>query len=217
MFKSIKDGKYVTLSEYVEKLGEEDKFIYYGTAKTVEGVKNLPQSESLLENGKDVLCFLDDVDEFAVKMLGEYQGKTFKNVLSEDATKNDQDEKLNVENEGLLKEIQNCLSGEVAKVKLSSALKSRPVSLSSEGEISLDMERVLSTMPGGVEGVKAEKVLEINANHTIFEKLKKVYLEDKQLLKDYAEILYFSARLTLGLEVNNSSEITQKIVDIISK
>ena len=103
------------------------------------------------------------------------------------------------------------------KVKLSSALKSRPVSLSSEGEISLDMERVLSTMPGGVEGVKAEKVLEINANHTIFEKLKKVYLEDKQLLKDYAEILYFSARLTLGLEVNNSSEITQKIVDIISK
>ncbi len=216
MFKSAKDGKYITLKEYVEKLSEEDKFIYYGSAKTVDGVKNLPQSENLLDGGKDVLCFLDDVDEFAIKMLGEYSGKTFKNVLSEVA-QSDDEQKLNQENDGLLQEIKNCLDGKVAKVKLSSNLKSRPVSLSSEGEITLDMERVLSSMPGGVDGVKAEKVLEINPNHAVFEKLKKIYLEDKDLLKDYAEILYFSARITLGLEVENSQEITDKIINVISK
>ncbi|MBQ7374024.1 MAG: molecular chaperone HtpG [Clostridia bacterium] len=217
MFKSAKDGKFVTLKEYVENLSKEDKFIYYGTAKTVDAVKNLPKSESLLESGKDILCFLDDVDEFAIKMLGEYQGKTFKNVLSEDLSQNDDDQKLNQENDGILQEIKNCLGEKVAKVKLSSNLKSRPVSLSSEGEITLDMERVLSTMPGGVEGVKAQKVLEINPNHAIFEKLKKVYLEDKDALKDYAEILYFSARISLGLEVDNSAEMTDKIIDVISK
>ena len=216
MFKSAKDGKYITLKEYVEKLSEEDKFIYYGSAKTVDGVKNLPQSENLLDGGKDVLCFLDDVDEFAIKMLGEYSGKTFKNVLSEVA-QSDDEQKLNQENDGLLQEIKNCLDGKVAKVKLSSNLKSRPVSLSSEGEITLDMERVLSSMPGGVDGVKAEKVLEINPNHAVFEKLKKIYLEDKDFLKDYAEILYFSARITLGLEVENSQEITDKIINVISK
>ncbi len=216
MFKSAKDGKYITLKEYVENLSEEDKFIYYGSAKTVDGVKNLPQSENLLDGGKDVLCFLDDVDEFAIKMLVEYSGKTFKNVLSEVA-QSDDEQKLNQENDGLLQEIKNCLDGKVAKVKLSSNLKSRPVSLSSEGEITLDMERVLSSMPGGVDGVKAEKVLEINPNHAVFEKLKKIYLEDKDLLKDYAEILYFSARITLGLEVENSQEITDKIINVISK
>ncbi len=216
MFKSAKDGKYITLKEYVENLSEEDKFIYYGSAKTVDGVKNLPQSENLLDGGKDVLCFLDDVDEFAIKMLGEYSGKTFKNVLSEVA-QSDDEQKLNQENDGLLQEIKNCLDGKVAKVKLSSNLKSRPVSLSSEGEITLDMERVLSSMLGGVDGVKAEKVLEINPNHAVFEKLKKIYLEDKDLLKDYAEILYFSARITLGLEVENSQEITDKIINVISK
>ena len=217
MFKSVKEGKYVTLKEYTEGLSEEDKFIYYGTAKTVDAVKALPQSEGILDSGKDILCFADEVDEFAIKMLGEYSGKTFKNILSEDASSSEGDEKLNTENKGILDELASCLEDKVARVKLSSSLKSRPVCLSSEGEISLEMERVLSQMPNGGEGLKAQKVLEINPEHSIFEKLKKIYLENKEELKTYAEILYFSARLVSGLSVEEESSVTDKIIDLISK
>ncbi len=217
MFKSVKEDKYITLKEYVEGLKEEDKFIYYGTAKTVDAVKSLPQSESILDGGKDILCFADEVDEFAIKMLGVYEGKTFKNVLSEDVSFSEGDEKLNIENKGILEEIASCLEGKIAKVKLSSALKSRPVCLSSEGEISLEMERVLSQMPNGGESIRASKVLEINAEHPIFEKLKAVYTEDKAQLKDFADILYFSARLVSGLSVEGESAVTDKIIELISK
>ena len=217
IFKSVKEDKYVTLKEYVEKLGEEDKFIYYGTAKTVDAVKSLPQSESILDKGYDILCFSDEVDEFAIKMLGEYEGKTFKNILSEGVLSPEGDDKLNQENKGILDEIANCLDGKVVKVKLSTALKNRPVCLSSEGEISLEMERVLSQMPNGGEGIKSQKVLEINPDHTIFNKVKTVYLENKEALKDYAEILYFSARLVSGLSVEDSSATADKIIELIAK
>lgn len=217
MFKSVKEDKYVTLKEYISSLGEDDKFIFYGTAKTVEAVKALPQSEKILDGGRDILCFADEVDEFAIKMLGEYEGKTFKNILSEDVSSGEEDEKINLENKGILDQIAECLEGKVAKVKLSSSLKNRPVCLSSEGEISLEMEKVLSQMPNGAEGVKAQKVLEINPSHEILEKLKRVYLEDKDAVKDYAEILYFSARLVSGLSVEESSKTVDKIIDLISK
>ncbi|MBQ8725865.1 MAG: molecular chaperone HtpG [Clostridia bacterium] len=216
MFKSASNGKYITLKEYADALGEDDKFIYYGSAKTVDGVKNLPQSANLLELGKDVLCFTDEVDEFAIKMIGEYQGKTFKNVLSETVLGED-DEKINLENKGLLDEIAGCLDGKVAKVKLSSALKNRPVSLSSEGEISIEMERVLSRMPNGGNGVKAEKVLEISPCHPIFEKIKTVYLSQKEQIKDYAEVLFTLSSLSLGLEVENLSLFSEKIIEMLAK
>lgn len=216
MFKSASNGKYITLKEYADALGEDDKFIYYGSAKTVDGVKNLPQSANLLESGKDVLCFTDEVDEFAIKMIGEYQGKTFKNVLSESVLDED-DEKINLENKGLLDEIAGCLDGKVAKVKLSSALKNRPVSLSSEGEISIEMERVLSRMPNGGNGVKAEKVLEISPYHPIFEKIKTVYLSQKEQIKDYAEVLFTLSSLSLGLEVENLSLFSEKIIEMLAK
>lgn len=216
MFKSATDGKYITLKEYADSLSEDDKFIYYGSAKTVDGVKNLPQSANLLESGKNVLCFTDEVDEFAIKMIGEYQGKTFKNVLSESVLDSD-DEKINLENKGLLDEITASLDGKVAKVKLSSALKNRPVSLSSEGEISLEMERVLSRMPNGGNGVKAEKVLEISPCHPIFEKIKKVYLEQKEQVKDYAEVLFALASLSLGLEVENLGLTSEKIIEMLAR
>lgn len=217
MFKSVNEDKYVTLKEYVEKLSEEQKFIYYGSAKTVDGVKALPQSEKIISDGFDILCFTDEVDEFAIKMLGEYEGKTFKNILSEDIGKSDEDEKLNTENSGILEEIKNALSDKVSKVKLSSSLKSHAVCLSSEGEISLEMERVLNQMPNGGQGVKAEKVLEINPSHQIFEKIKNVYLNDKSKLSDYAEILYFAARLTSGLGVENSVSVTDKIFNLLAE
>ena len=216
MFKGASSGKYLTLKEYADRLSDDDKFIYYGTAKTVDAVKNLPQSANLLDSGKEVLCFTDEVDEFAIKMLGEYQGKTFKNVLSEQALSAD-DEKVNLENKGLLEELASALDGKVAKVKLSSALKNRPVSLSSEGEISLEMEKVLSRMPNGGQSVKAEKVLEINPAHPIFEKVKKVYLDDKAEIQNYAQTLFALASLTLGLEVENLAEVSDKIISMLAK
>ena len=142
--------------------------------------------------------------------------KTFKNVLSESVLDSD-DEKINLENKGLLDEITASLDGKVAKVKLSSALKNRPVSLSSEGEISLEMERVLSRMPNGGNGVKAEKVLEISPCHPIFEKIKKVFLEQKEQVKDYAEVLFALASLSLGLEVENLGLTSEKIIEMLAR
>ena len=217
MFKSVKTGKYITLKEYVEGLGEDDKFIYYGTAKTEEGVKALPQSEKLLDDGKDILCFTDDVDEFAIKMLQEYEGKTFKNILSEDVGNSEEDEKIAEQNKLLLEEIKNSLGDKVSKVKITTSLKSHAVCLSSEGEISLEMEKVLAAQPNGGQGIKAEKVLELNPSHPIFEKLKKVYIENKEGLSSYAEVLYFVAGLMAGIEVEKPSEVAEKIFEIISK
>lgn len=217
MFKSVKQDKYLTLKEYTESLTEEDKFIYYATAKTVDGVKALPQSDKILDSGKDILVFADDVDEFAIKMLVQYEEKAFKNILSVEVSSNEDDEKLNVENNGILEEIKNALGEKVAKVRLSSSLKNHAVCLSSEGEISLEMEKVLSQMPNGGQGVSASKVLEISSTHPVFEKLKKVFLDDKEQLSSYAEILYFSARLNAGLSVENSTKITDKIFELLSK
>ena len=217
MFKSVKQDKYLTLKEYTESLTEEDKFIYYATAKTVDGVKALPQSDKILDSGKDILVFADDVDEFAIKMLAQYEEKAFKNILSVEVSSNEDDEKLNVENNGILEEIKNALGEKVAKVRLSSSLKNHAVCLLSEGEISLEMEKVLSQMPNGGQGVSASKVLEISSTHPVFEKLKKVFLDDKEQLSSYAEILYFSARLNAGLSVENSTKITDKIFELLSK
>jgi len=217
MFKSVKEDKYLTLKEYVEKLAEDDKTIYYATAKSVDGVKALPQSEQILDGGKDILTFADEVDEFAIKMLGEYEGKAFKNILSVEVTQNGDDEKLNTENNGILEEIKSALGDKVAKVRLSSSLKKHAVCLSAEGEISLEMEKVLSQMPNGGQGVSASKVLEINPAHPLFEKIKKVYIDDKDGVKAFAEILYFSARLTAGLSVENPTAVTDKIFDLLSK
>ena len=215
MFESVEKGELITLKEYCENLAE-DGVIYYANAKTVEGVKSLPQSERILSQGKDILCFSDDVDEFAIKMLGKYENRQFKNVLSEDALSSEEDEKLNLENKGILDELKSALGDKVAKVKLSESLKSRPVCLSSEGEISLEMEKVLSQMPNS-DGVKAQKVLEINPSHKIFEKIKSVYVENKEEVSAYAEILYFTARLIAGLPVDEVAKNTDKIIELLSK
>ncbi|HBF86308.1 MAG TPA: molecular chaperone HtpG [Clostridiales bacterium] len=216
MFKSVKTGKYVTLKEYVEGLKEEDKNIYYGAGKTESAVKSLPQSEKLLDAGYDILCFSDDVDEFAVKMLGEYEGKQFKNVLSEDAA-SEEDAKKAEEDKDMLAAIKERLGDKVAKVKVSSVLKSHPVALSSEGEVSLEMEKVMSQMPSGGEGVKANKVLEINGSHPVYEKLKEVYNADKEGINVYADVLYSLARLTAGLEIDDATALADNVLDLLSK
>ncbi len=217
MFKSVKSGKYVTLKEYVTGLGEDDKYIYYGTGRTETAVKSLPQSEKILESGKDILVFSDDVDEFAVRMLGDYEGKQFKNVMSEDVSAGSEEDKRNEDDKEMLAAVKEALGEKISKVKVSTALKTHAVALSSEGDVSLEMEKVLSAMPNGGTGVKANKVLEINGEHPVYGKLKEVFAADKDKIADYAEILYSLARLTSGLEVEDPTAISDKIIDLISK
>lgn len=216
LFRSVKTEKYVTLREYTDGMSTDQKFIYYGTGKTVDGVKALPQSEKVLESGFDILCFTDDVDEFAIKMLGEYEGKSFKNILGEDLGLKEEDNAKNEEDKDMLEAIKTALGDKVSKVKVSTVLKSHPVCLSSEGEVSIEMEKVLSQMPNAQGDVKANKVLEINGNHPIYAKLKAVYAEDKDKVKDYADILYAEARMIAGLSVDNPTEIADKIFTLLA-
>ncbi len=216
LFRSVKTEKYVTLREYTDGMATDQKFIYYGTGKTVDGVKALPQSEKVLESGFDILCFTDDVDEFAIKMLGEYEGKSFKNILGEDLGLKEEDNAKNEEDKDMLEAIKTALGDKVSKVKVSTVLKSHPVCLSSEGEVSIEMEKVLSQMPNAQGDVKANKVLEINGNHPIYAKLKAVYAEDKDKVKDYADILYAEARMIAGLSVDNPTEIADKIFTLLA-
>ena len=218
MFKSVKLGKYVTLKEYVDAFGAEQKYIYYGSAKTENAVKALPQSEKILDEGYDILCFTDDVDEFAVKMLGKYEEKEFKNILDESVGVSAEDDKKNEEDKELLDALKNALGDKVAKVKVSSVLKNHPVCLSSEGEVSIEMEKVLSQMPNAEPGmVKANKILEVNAEHPIYAKLKAAFEEDKDSVADYAEVLYQSARLVAGLPVEDASGLTDKLFALLAK
>ena len=213
MFKSAKTGKYLTLKEYTQELKEDDKTIYYANGKTVDGIKSLPQSEKILDDGKDILCLLDDVDEFAIKMLGEYDGKQFKSVFSEDISA----EEVDKEDKKFLEEIKKALGDKVAKVRLSKNLKTHPVCLSQNGEVSLEMERVLSQMPNGNQGVKAEKVLEINKEHAIYNKLKKVYEEDKDKLKKYSDVLYSTACLIAGVQIEEPSSLADELFELLAE
>ena len=218
MFKSVKLGKYVTLKEYVDAFGAEQKYIYYGSAKTENAVKALPQSEKILDEGYDILCFTDDVDEFAVKMLGKYEEKEFKNILDESVGVSAEDDKKNEEDKELLDALKNALGDKVAKVKVSSVLKNHPVCLSSEGEVSIEMEKVLSQMPNAEPGmVKANKILEVNAEHPIYAKLKAAFEANKDSVADYAEVLYQSARLVAGLPVEDASGLTDKLFALLAK
>ena len=218
MFKSVKLGKYVTLKEYVDAFGADQKYIYYGSAKTEDAVKALPQSEKLLDSGYDILCFTDDVDEFAVKMLGKYEEKEFKNILDESLANSAEDDKKNEEDKDMLEAIKSTLGDKVSKVKVSSVLKSHPVCLSSEGEVSIEMEKVLSQMPNAEPGmIKANKILEINCEHPVYAKLKSVYENDKDEIGAYADVLYQMARLAAGLPVEDASALNDKLFALLAK
>ena len=213
LFNSAKQGKKITLKEYVEGLAEGDG-IYYASGKTIDAVKALPQTEKYLDDGKDVLCFIDEVDEFAVKFMGEYDKHAFKNITQEDIKNEDSSSD---EEKEVFAFIKDALNGKVSKVVGTTNLKNHPVCLSSEGDVSIEMERVLNAMPNGENAVKAQKVLEINLYHKITEKLKDLYKNDKDTLKTYAEILYAEAALIAGLNIENASDVSDKIFDILAK
>ena len=216
LFHSLIKDKMITLAEYVEGMGKEQKFIYYATGKSKDSIKSSPQAEKILEAGYDILCFTDDVDEFAIKIMRDYDKKEFKSISSDDVgIKDNEETKEGDKDKELLEYIKEELKDKVAKVKLSNRLKTHPVCLSSEGELSIEMEKVLSAMPSG-ESVTAQKVLEINANHPIYNKLLKLYEEDKEQIKPYANILLTQAKLIEGLSIDNPAEYSELVCKLLS-
>lgn len=219
MFYSSKEKKLVTLEEYVERMPEDQKYIYYASGESIERIEKLPQTEVVLDKGYEILYFTEDIDEFAIKMLMTYKDKEFKSVSSGDlGIEPEADEKQSEEEDKANKELfdymQSVLADKVKKVKASKRLKSHPVCLSTEGEVTIEMEKILKAMPNG-QDVQADKVLEINVNHEIFQALKGVYQEDQEKLKLYTNLLYNQALLIEGLPVHDPVEFTNDICKIM--
>ncbi len=215
LFYSLKNEKLVTLKEYVSLIKEGEDSIYYVTGKTVDAVKNLPKTEKMLDDGYDVLCMTDEVDEFAIKFIQEYDGKKFKNITTEDSIS--ADETVTENEKDVIAFIKETLGDKVSKVIGTKSLKNHAVCLSSEGEVSIEMERVLSNMPNAENAVKAQKVLEVNITHPVFDKMKALYDTDKETLKLYVEVLLREASLIAGLPIDNLSKSSNVIFDLLSK
>ena len=219
MFKSSTEQKYVTLKEYTGRMKEEQKSIYYATGETIEKIDMLPKVEAVKDKGFEVLYLTEDVDEFALKMLMKYDEKEFVNVCDEqlDLLSDDEKkelEKANEDSSELFAKMKEILGDSVGAVRFTKTLKNHPVSLSTEGGVSLGMEKTLNKMPDSAAGaVKAVTVLEINADHPIAQKLSSLE-EDK--LADYTKILYAQARLIGGMSVDNPTELSNLICNLIS-
>ena len=222
LFYSSKEKKLVSLAEYVSRMPEDQKYIYYATGESVERIDRLPQTELVADKGYEILYFTDDVDEFAIKMLQNYQEKEFRSVSSGDlgfeADANEQEaEAKENENKELFEQMQELLGGKVKKVKASKRLKSHPVCLSADGEITIEMEKVLNAMPNADgQQVKADKVLEINANHEVFNSLKQAFENDKEKFAVYTSVLYNQALLIEGLQVEDPVAFTNDICKIMA-
>ncbi|MEA4828014.1 MAG: molecular chaperone HtpG [Clostridium sp.] len=219
IFYSSKEKKRVTLDEYISRMPEDQKYIYYAAGESVERIEKLPQTEVILDKGYEILYFTDDVDEFAIRMLMTYKDKEFKSASSgdlgieteENENSSSSDDK---ENKELFDDMKNILSGKVKDVRVSKRLKNHPVCLSNDGELSIEMEKILNSMPNS-ENIKADKVLEININHDVFKSIKEAYKEDKDKLKLYTNLLYNQALLIEGLPVEDPVEFTNNICKIM--
>jgi len=219
LFYSSKENKLVTLDEYVSRMPEDQKFIYYASGESIERIEKLPQTELVADKGYEILYFTDDIDEFAIKMLMTYKEKEFKSVSSGDLgieadAKDAQTEAEESDNKELFEAMKGILSDKVKQVKASKRLKSHPVCLSTEGEVTIEMEKILKAMPNN-QDVKADKVLEINVNHEVFGALKNAYQQDKEKLSLYTNLLYNQALLIEGLTVQDPVEFTNNICKIM--
>lgn len=218
LFYSSTEKKLVSLAEYVERMKEGQEVIYYATGETNARIERLPQTEMVQEKGFEILYLTDDIDEFAIKMLNEYKGKTFKSVSSGDLDLNDEqdekEEKLTDEEKNLFDQMKEVLKDKVTDVRRSKRLKSHPVCLTNEGEISIEMEKVLSMMPDN-QGIKANKILEINTNHDIFESLKLAFNKDNQKFEKLTNILYNQALLIEGLPIEDPLSYTNDIWEVL--
>ena len=190
MFYSSKEKKLVTLDEYVSRMPEDQKYIYYATGESNERIEKLPQTELVGDKGYEILYFTDEIDEFAIKMLMNYKEKEFKSVSSGDLGFEEEQKETEEEvkeNKELFDSMKEILAGKVKDVRVSKRLKNHPVCLTADGEISIEMEKVLNAMPNNQE-VKADKVLEINANHEVFKSLKDAFEKDKEKLALYTNL-----------------------------
>lgn len=219
IFKSSKEDKYVTLKEYVERMKEDQKDIYYATGETIEAIKELPQLEKVLDKGYEVLYFTDNVDEFMANIIGNYSDKPFKSLLQGDLDLDTKEEKEEVEkkandNKDLLATLKEELKGKVSDVKLSTRLKTSPVCLVSDDGISINMAKTLNAMNQG--NIQANKILEINPDHELFKALAKVYETNKDL-SEYANLLYDQALLIAGLTIEDPLAYTKRVSDLMLK
>ena len=219
LFYSSSEQKLVTLEEYVSRMKEDQKYIYYAGGESREQIEKLPQTELVKEKGYEILYLTDDVDEFALQMMHDYNEKEFKSVSASDLDLDTEEEKKEFEkqaeeNKDLLTFMKDALDGKVKAVVLSKRLKSHPVCLSNEGMLSIEMEKVLNAMPND-QKVKAERVLEINASHPIFEKLTKLHAEDQEKLKTYAQLLYTQAELIEGMPVEDPVAFSNAVCELM--
>ncbi|ATH93834.1 chaperone protein HtpG [Bacillus glycinifermentans] len=220
LFYSSKEKKLVTLDEYVSRMPEDQKFIYYASGDSYARIEKLPQTELVSEKGYEILYFTEDIDEFAIKMLGQYQEKEFKSVSSgdlgieadEDQNKSDADEK---EHKALFDEMKSILADKVKSVRASKRLKTHSVCLAADGEVTIEMEKILNAMPDN-QHVKADKVLEINTNHDVFKTLQDAFESDKEKFKLYTGLLYNQALLIEGLPIEDPVEFTNDICKVMS-
>ncbi len=218
LFYSSKEKKLVTLDEYVSRMPEDQKYIYYAAGESIERLEKLPQTELVAERGYEILYFTDEIDEFAIKMMMSYKDKEFKSVSSGDlgieADENEKDIRSEEENKELFDFMKNILKDKVKDVRISKRLKTHPVCLSSEGQVSIEMEKVLSMMPNN-QGIKADKILEINVHHDVFKTLKAAFEQDKDKATLFTNLLYNQALLIEGLPIQDPVAFTNDICKLM--
>ena len=219
MFYSSNDKKLTTLKEYTERMKEGQESIYYACGESVDKIDMMPQVESVKDK-YEVLYLTEYVDEFTIITLAEYEGKKFVNVSSENTDISTEEEKkhineINDNNKDMLSSMKDLLGDSVKEVKFTSKLKNHPVCLTTEGEVSTSMEKVINSMPTG-EKIKASEVLEINSNHKIADKLKELYKDNKEEFEKYTKVIYFEARLIEGLPIDNPTEMSNLMCDIMA-
>ena len=221
LFYSSSEKKLVTLKEYVSRMKEEQKYIYYATGSSISQIEKLPQIELLLDKGYEILYMTDDVDDFLVRMLRNYQEKEFRSASGEDLGLEESEEekkefeKKADENKEMLAKMAEMLGGRVKEVRLSQRLKSNPVCMTVDGDVSIEMEKVLNSMPTQ-DKVKSQKVLELNPDHPVFQSLVGAYgEEDESKLRIYTALLYDQAMLIGGLDIEDPVAFSNHICDLM--
>lgn len=221
LFYSSNKKELITLKEYVDDMKKDQKNIYYASGETIEKIDNLPQVEQVKQKEYDILYLTDYVDEFTIQALMEYEEKKFMNVSSSELDLETKEEKEKTESKNkeysdIFNLMKESLDNQVTEIEFTNRLKNHPVCLTTKGNISVEMEKVINAMPTD-EKIKASLILEINENHEIADKLKVLYENDKEELKKYTKILYAQARLIEGLQIDNPTEISNLICEIMSK
>ena len=221
LFYSSKDEKYITLKEYVSSMKDDEENIYYACGETIYKINMLPQVEKVKDKGYNILYLTEYVDEFAIKSLMEYDGKKFVNVSEENLDLDTEEEKeeikkINDENKEMLNSMKEIIGSDISDVRFTHRLKNHPVCLVSEGPVSIEMQKVLNAMPTD-KNINAKIILEINSSHKIADKLKELYKSDKERFNEYTKILYSQSRLIEGLSIENPTEISNLICDLLSK